>query len=77
MSPGGTFPVDNTKINGFTRCPVGIGGFGDIDGFGGFGGIDGHKKATATLHRRGRLFSQKFSCCPATPLPAVWLRIGA
>jgi len=50
MSLGGTFPVDLTKVSTFPKCLVGIGGFGGIDAIGGFGR---HKKATATLRRRG------------------------
>lgn len=41
MSPGGTFPVDNSKIRRSERRRVGFGGSGGIDGF---GGIDGYKK---------------------------------
>ena len=41
MSPGGTFPVDLTKVITMAKCFVGIGGFGDIDAIGGFGGFGG------------------------------------
>jgi len=75
VSPGGTFPVDNSKIREFTKCAGGIGGFGGIGGIDAFGG---YKKArrlfAAVLHR---ISQNAFVAVPANPLPDVWFRIGA
>ena len=35
-SPGGTCPVDKSKVGIITRCPVGIGGFVGFVGFVGY-----------------------------------------